>query len=46
MSALEIILLICVGAMVPFVVLFIVAVMIVAGRESRKEEKDGNTPDL
>ena len=46
MRLLEILLWICVGATVPFTILFIVAVCIVAGRESRKEEKDGNTPDL
>lgn len=46
MSVLEILLWIFVGACVPIIILFIVAVMIVAGRESRKEEKDGNTSDL
>lgn len=46
MSILEIILFICVGALIPFAVLFIVAVCIVAGRESRKEEKDGSPSEL
>ena len=46
MSILEIILLICVGSLIPFTILFIAAVCIVAGRESRKEEKDGTSSDV
>ena len=46
MRLLEILLWICIGATVPFVVLFIAAVCVVAGRESRKEEKDGTSSDV
>ena len=46
MRLLEILLWICVGATVPFTILFIAAVCVVAGRESRKEEKDGTSSDV
>lgn len=46
MRLLEILLWICIGATIPFTIIFIVAVCIVAGRESRKEEKDGTSSDV
>lgn len=40
MKLFEILLWICVGACLPLLILFIAAACVIAGRESRKEDKD------